>query len=87
MMQDPSSTGSEAEQMRNAEYWDGRYNSTEDPAHKEWHLSYRELEAYLEATIYPRWPQGVMPKIAQLGSGLSVRILSAGAVYRVRRTG
>lgn len=59
--------------MRNAEYWDGRYNSKEDPAHKEWHLSYRELESYLEANIYSRWPSEVAPKIAQLGSGLSVR--------------
>ncbi|KAK8024366.1 hypothetical protein PG993_012432 [Apiospora rasikravindrae] len=62
---------SEAAQMRNADYWDGRYSNEDDPATKEWHVGPDKLEGYLDENIYPRWPRGTTPKIVQLGSGAS----------------
>ncbi|KAK8073520.1 hypothetical protein PG994_004419 [Apiospora phragmitis] len=62
---------SEAAQMRNADYWDGRYSNEDDPATKEWHVGPEKLEGYLEENIYPRWPPGTTPRIVQLGSGIS----------------
>ncbi|KAK8876968.1 Queuine tRNA-ribosyltransferase-like protein [Apiospora arundinis] len=72
---------SEAAQMRNADYWDGRYSNADDPATKEWHVGPDKLEGYLEENIYPLWPLGpettttststTIPRMVHLGSGAS----------------
>ncbi|KAK7992363.1 hypothetical protein PG988_001157 [Apiospora saccharicola] len=60
---------SESAEMNKAEYWDKRYQSTDDQPPQEWHLSYDDLEAYLKEDVYPHWPTDA--KIMHPGAGSS----------------
>ncbi|KAI0137440.1 S-adenosyl-L-methionine-dependent methyltransferase [Xylariales sp. AK1849] len=61
---------SESAQMRNAEYWDTRYQETEpDKQLHEWFRSYEQLEKFFTETIYAWSAPETAPKILHLGSG------------------